>query len=92
MTVAKEPTPESAIRDAVDALLKAETIIADFDRSGVMKKLDELREAVEALPQVQLDMRISRLRLQAFLSSDPDATPTHGISTATLKAARKPLG
>ena len=75
-----------SIAEAIDALAKAEKLIAGLDRAGLLTKLDELREFIEDLSRMQLDLRIARLRLQALTSvSDPDRTPVQGISTAALR-------
>ena len=75
------------IGEAIEALSKAEKLIAEVDRAGLLAKLDELRDFVEGLSRMQLDMRMARLRLQAMLPppSDPDRTPQQGISTAALR-------
>jgi uncharacterized protein HemX len=70
---------DKEIKDAIDALQKAEELLTKLDRGGIITKLEELREAIEALPQVQLDMRIARMRLTARLTSDPDKTPVQGL-------------
>jgi len=65
--------------EAIDALQKAEDVLAKLDRGGVLKLLEELRETVESFPQVQLDMRIARMRLTAQLSHDPNKTPVEPV-------------
>lgn len=77
--------------EAIEALQKAEDVLAKLDRGGVLKLLEELRETVESFPQVQLDMRIARMRLTAQLSHDPNKTPVEPVaayrpqSTAALR-------
>jgi hypothetical protein len=65
--------------EAIDALQKAEDLLAKLDRGGALKLLDELRETIESFPQVQLDMRIARMRLTAQLSHDPNKTPVEPV-------------
>jgi hypothetical protein len=94
MPAPQEPTPEQAIRDAIDALNKAEKLLGTVDRVGFLNLLDALgkgllalRDAIETLPHVALDLRMARIRLQAHVS-DPDKTPAQGISSATIRAVR----
>lgn len=75
---------EAAIRDAIESIKASEKLIADLDRAGIMRKLIEMQGAFERLSQLQHDMRIARIRLQSCIS-DPDKTPVHGISTATMR-------
>jgi hypothetical protein len=80
-----EPPPEAAVRDAIDALAHAEQLIVTIGREGFAKKLNELHDFVEELSNLQLDLRMARIRLQAHLP-DEDKTPLPpGISTATLR-------
>lgn len=81
--------PEEAVRDAIDALSQAEKLIAGLDRAGILERLDQLRDFVEEITRLQVDLRIAKLRLQAHLrpEDDPDKTPVHGISTAKLRIA-----
>lgn len=80
---------DADIKEAIDALQRAETLLGKIDRDGILTTLEELREEVETLPQVQLDLRIARMRLTAKLSHDPDKTPVEhvkGISQMAMKA------
>jgi exoribonuclease II len=79
---------DADILEAVEALKKAEAVLANIDRTGILHTIEELRRAVEALPQVQLDMRIARMRLAAKLSSDPDKTPVEHIKGASQMAMK----
>lgn len=83
-------SPDATIRDAIDALQKAENLLADLDRAGLLKRLDELREAVETFPQTQLDLRMARIRLQSHLGSDPDKTPVRPPSAYSLRLKLDP--
>ena len=89
LAVADLAHTDAELREAIDALQKAEALLSKIDRSGILNTLDALRDAVESLPQVQLDMRISRMRLTAKLSHDPDKTPVEhvkGISQMAMRA------
>jgi len=80
---------DADIKEAIDALQRAETLLGKIDRDGILTTLEELREEVETLPQVQLDLRIARMRLTAKLSHDPDKTPVEhvkGISQMAMRA------
>lgn len=80
---------EHAIRDAIAALQQAEAVIASINRASALKLLEELRDMVEKLPAAQLDMRMARLRLQAFVS-DLDKTPIpSGISQQMARIRKK---
>jgi len=86
---------DADLREAIEALQKAESLLGKIDRDGILTTIEELREEVEALPQVQLDLRIARMRLTAKLSHDPDKTPVEhvkGISQMAMKAvdSKKP--
>lgn len=82
------PGPEDLLRDALAALHHAETLVLSIDRHGILQKLDDLRDFVEEVSRLQLDIRIVRLRLQASLSpeNDPDKTPTHSLSSDKLRS------
>jgi hypothetical protein len=74
------------IEEAIEALAKAEKLVNSVDRASLLAKLDELRDFIEDLSRLQLDMRIARLRLQTLLPErDPDRTPARGISTAEFR-------
>lgn len=74
------------VEEAIEALATAEKLIAEVDRKALLAKLDQLRDFVEELTRLQLDMRMARLRLQSLnRSSDPDRTPVRGISTAAFQ-------
>ena len=80
---------DADLREAIEALQKAESLLGKIDRDGILTTLEELREEVGSLPQVQLDLRIARMRLTAKLSHDPDKTPVEhvkGISQMAMKA------
>jgi len=86
---------QAELREAIEALQHAEDHLAKIDRAGLLTKLIEMTELIEAIPQVQLDMRIARMRLTAKLRSDPDKTPVQhvkGQSSAMLARVEAPTG
>jgi len=84
-SVVTQVESDAMLRDAIEALLKAESLLDALDRAGLLKKLDELKGAVESIPQAQLDLRIARIRLQSQIQHDPDKTPVHRLSSAGLR-------
>jgi len=88
---------DELLTGAIAALQAAERLLSKLERKPTLDALDatavalrELRECVELFPQVQMDLRIARMRLVAALSHDPDKTPVVGISTATMHSIRDP--
>lgn len=81
---------EDSLREALAALTAAEELIVGIDRPGILQKLDELRDTVEEISRLQVDVRMARIRVQAALRTggdpDPDKTPVHGISSDKLRA------
>lgn len=88
----RDPAVDRAIEDALDQLLRMEKLLTKIDRNKLLTALetlkkalggiDDLQEALEAIPHTELDMRMARLRIQAVtglqppsLASDPDRTP-----------------
>lgn len=99
----RDPIVDKAIEDALDQLLRMEKLLQNIDRNRILtalellkkalENIDDLQEAIEAIPHTELDMRMARLRIQAAtglqppsLASDPDKTPVEPIQ------ARKPIG
>lgn len=77
---------------AVEALLKAEKLIASVDRAALLERLDQLHAFVEELSRLQLDLRMARLRLAAYLPSQerqPQAPSTSTLRIGALPAAKK---
>lgn len=72
------------LREAILALQEAENAIAAIDRAGVRKELQNLLKLTDSLPQLQHTLRMSRIRFQARLSSDPDKTPVRPPSVHDL--------
>jgi hypothetical protein len=95
MSATEPPTPESAIRDAIEALHAAEKLIESFDRTELLERADSLhqfeiafRDSIERLPQVRLDLRMARIKLQSHLPSDPDRTPVERIRAPSQTFAK----
>jgi len=92
--VARPPDADTELLEAIEALKSAEKLLADIPRDAILTKLTDLVHDIEAIPQVQLELRISRLRLTARLSSDPDKTPVQHVKGASsqyiAKVAPKP--
>lgn len=63
------------IEEAIEALGAAEKLVASVDRAALLSKLDEIRDFIEDLTRLQLDMRIARLRLQSMLPPEDSAHP-----------------
>lgn len=78
--------PASDVADAAEAIRRAEDLIGGVDRGRLLQHLDQLREFIEELSRLTVDLRIARLRLQRSLPgvSDPDRTPVQGISSASI--------
>lgn len=80
---------DRAVDALVGAALKAveqiESLLVLLDRQGVTKKLRELLQTLDAIPTLEHDLSIVKSRLRQMLSSDPDKTPRHGISSMDLK-------
>lgn len=76
-----------SIRDVIRKLDEIASTLDQFDKKGVLAKLDELRETVMSLTPLQLDLRMLRMRLKAMMT-DPDKTPIEPLiarkSSATL--------
>lgn len=70
----KDPALVQSIEDVLDALHRMEKTFQKIDRNNilhsfeVLERLDlkALREAVEALQHIELDMRMTRIRIQAL--------------------------
>jgi hypothetical protein len=104
----RDPAVDKAIEDALDQLFRMEKLLTKIDRNKILSALEnlkkalggieDLQEALEAIPHTELDMRMARLRIQAItglqppsLASDPDRTPVEHMqvrrpSSSTFKA------
>ena len=63
------------VRDAIDSVTRLEKLLQDIGK-------ENLRNLIELLPQIEHDMRMTRIRLQALqprTRSDPDKTPIDPI-------------
>ena len=84
-----------ALKDATDALRRAEVLLNGVDRPALVSLQKALR-AVDQLAQdhsqATLDLRIARLRIQALLGlDDPDKTPVdHHRPSASLRLGKLP--
>jgi hypothetical protein len=94
---------KAALRDALEALKRAEKLLELIDRPS-LARLPPIVRAVEEFAErhaaVSLDLRIARLRIQAMLPEeqppreDPDKTPVEGARRLSeqLAAVRPPEG
>lgn len=83
---------EALLASAAEALQRAENLLANIERGKILDKLDEIKEIIESVPQVQLDLRIARIRITASLRDDPDKTPIPKHLSATMRAVDPPKG
>jgi hypothetical protein len=99
----RDPAVDKAIEDALDQLFRMEKLLMKIDRNRLLSALEnlqkalggieDLREALEAIPHTELDMRMARLRIQAMtglqppsLASDPDRTPVEPMQARRASA------
>jgi len=90
-----EPQVLQALRDAIAALSKAESVLDDLDRPALAHALTTLRALDHLLDkhaEATLDLRMSRLRLQALLGQeDEEKTPVdHPRKASQQLRIRKP--
>lgn len=90
-----------ALAAAIAELQSAEKTLGNVShlRKEILDKLRELDELIASLPQIQLDLRMTRIRLQAMLpvqqpsaesQHDPDKTPVDPILRRKSEQFRAP--
>lgn len=70
----KDPALVKSIEDVLDSLHRTEKLFQKIDRNEILTALEvlerldltALREAIEALQHIELDMRMTRIRIQAL--------------------------
>ncbi len=70
----KDPAFVKSVEDVLDALHRVEKNFQKIDRNNVLSAIEvlerldlrALRDAVEALQHIELDMRMTRIRIQAL--------------------------
>ena len=92
MAVNERAALDAVLKLADKALQELQGLLSIVDREELVKKLRSLADLFDRLPMLENDVTVLRSRIRGMMSSDPDRTPSTGISTQMVALREKSRG